>query len=416
MRVPDTMLQTNFMKNLSRNKSLLAEIQNQLTTQSKVNKPSDNPLSNSRIMRLQNQISNLDTYKSNIDYGLSMIDDSILSMESMQTTVQDVMVQLTNVNSAIVSDQLDSFASSIDSALNILVDLANSSFNGQYNFGGTESGIKPFYYDKANNVVVTNNDHIGGDRNVKIASSITEKFNISGKDLFLSVVEQKGNLNSSAGIGTDQTTSNKIYDSDGNEYTLNLTYTSTAANTYNLNYNIVDKDSNVISNDTVSDITFDSETGEFKSIGSSVFGEIKIQNSDNKIDFGLELKSIKEKNSSANLNSTLNQKADIFNTLIGIKEKLLAGEKPTDEQQKIVSDFNQLLLDKLSEAGGISNKLNSTKEILLNKEIELKDLLSSEKDVDVARALLDLENSQYVLDISYKISSMVLPKSLLDYM
>ena len=130
----------------------------------------------------------------------------------------------------------------------------------------------------------------------------------------------------------------------------------------------------------------------------------------------MDLNSIKEKNSSANLNSTLNQKADIFNTLIGIKEKLLAGEKPTDEQQKIVSDFNQLLLDKLSEAGGISNKLNSTKEILLNKEIELKDLLSSEKDVDVARALLDLENSQYVLDISYKISSMVLPKSLLDYM
>ncbi|MFZ1292259.1 MAG: flagellar hook-associated protein FlgL [Melioribacteraceae bacterium] len=416
MRVPDTILQINYMKNLSKNKSLLAEIQNQLTTQSKVNKPSDNPLSNSRIMRLQNQISNLDTYKSNIDYGLSMIDDSILSMESMQTTVQDVMVELTKLNSAIVTDQLDSFASSIDSALNILLDLANSSFNGQYNFGGTESGTKPFYYDKANNKVVLNNDHIGGDRYAKIASSITEKFNISGKDLFLSVVEQKGNLDSSAGIGVDQTTSNKIFDAEGNEYTLNLTYTSTAANTYDLNYNIVDKDSNIISSDTVSDITFNSTTGEFESINGDTFGEIKIQNSEKNIDFVLDLNSLKEKSTATNLNSTLNQKADIFNTLIGIKEKLLAGEKPTAEQQKIVSDFNQILLDKLSEAGGISNKLNSTKEILLNKEIELKDLLSSEKDVDVAKALLDLENSQYVLDVSYKISSMILPKSLLDYM
>ncbi|MBK8945048.1 MAG: flagellar hook-associated protein FlgL [Ignavibacteriae bacterium] len=415
MRVPDTLLQTNFMKNVSKNKSTLAEIQYQLTTQSKINKPSDNPLSNSRIMRIQNQLSNIETYKSNINYGLSMVDDAILSMENMQTTVQNTMIELTKLNSAIVTDELDSFATGIDSAIEILVDLANSEFNGQYNFSGTENSSKPFYYDKANNIV-TNNSHIGGDRVVKIASSITQKFNISGKDLFLSVVKQNGNLNSSAGVGVDQTTSNKIYDSEGNEYTLNLTYTSTSANTYDLNYNIVDQDSNVISSDTVSDITFNSATGEFESISGDTFGEVKIQNTANKIDIVLDLDSLTEKNSVTELNNSLNQKADIFNTLISIKQKLLSGEKPTAEQQQLVEDFNQHLLNKLSEAGGISNKLSDTQEILLNKEIELTELLSIEKDVDVARALLDLENSQYALDVSYKISSMILPKSLLDYM
>ena len=59
--------------------------------------------------------------------------------------------------------------------------------------------------------------------------------------------------------------------------------------------------------------------------------------------------------------------------------------------------------------------LQSTEEILINKEVELSGLISLEKDVDVAQALLELESAQYTLDISYKISSMILPKSLMDF-
>lgn len=417
MRVPDTLLQTNFMRNVNKNKSKLAEIQLQLTTQSKVNTPSDNPLSNSRIMRLQNQLSNINTYKSNLNYGISTVNDAILSMENMQTTVQDSMVELTKINSGIiVNDDLNTFAQGIDSTIEILVELANSSFNGQYNFGGTEGNKKPFYYDKTNNKVVTNTDHIGGDRIVKIASGITQKINISGKDLFQSVTSVKGNLDSTAGIGADQTTSTKIYDAEGKEYTLNQTYTATAANTYEMNYEIVDSNSNIVSTNTISDIKFNSDTGEFESISGDTFGEIKVQDSANKINVVIDLNSLTEKNSSTSIYHSLNQKTDIFSTLIAIKDKLLAGEKPTAEQSQIVSDFNQHLLDQLSYAGGISNKLTSTEQILMNHEIEVTDLLSKEKDVDVARALIDLENTQYALDISYKISSRILPKSLLDYL
>ncbi len=416
MRVPDTILQSNFLRTLTRNKSSLAEIQYQLTTQSKVNRPSDNPLSNSRILRLQNQLSSIYTYKSNITYGSSMIDDSILSIESMQEEVQNILVELTKLNSDAVNNDLTPFAEGIDASLNILLELANSDFNGQYNFAGTESGTKPFYYDEANKRVIVNPTSIGGDKYVKISSSITQKFNINGKDLFQSVFSQTGNLDSSAGIGVAQPTSTSIYDAEGNEYTLNMNYTMTDTNTYEMTYSIVDSDSNVIQTDTINDIKFNSETGKFESVDGSSIGEIHIENSANKIDFVIDPNSLKESDSAANLTGSLNQKADIFNTLIAIREKLLAGEKPTAEQSQMVADFNKHLLNELSSAGTISNKLDSTEAILLNREIEVTDLLSMEKDVDVARALLDLENAQYVLDLSYKISSMILPSSLLDYM
>lgn len=394
----------------------MADIQTQLVTQNRVNKPSDNPLSNSRIMRMQDQLSTLNTYKSNINYAKSSIDDSIISMEAMQTEIQNVQLMLTQLNSPIVDGNLQTFADSVGSSLDILLELANSEFNGQYNFGGTENGTKPFYYDEVNNRVVQNSSYIGGDRVVKISAGITQKFNINGQELFQSVFSQSGNLDSSAAIGTNQTNSSKIFDSEGNEYSLNLTYTKTADNTYELNYSILDSDLNEIENNTLSDLKFNADTGKFESLNGDSTGEIHIQNGDNKIDFVIDVNSLSETDSASKLVGKLNQKSDIFNTLIAIKEKLLNGEKPTAEQTELVNDFNQHILDKLSMAGGISNKLESTEGILLNRELATAELLSFEKDVDIARALIDLESAQYSLDISYRISSMILPSSLLDYL
>ncbi len=416
MRVPDSLLQNNFIFNLNRSRRNLADIQTKLTTQSRVNRPSDNPLSNSRIMRMQDQLNTIYTYKNNISYAKSVLDDSIISMEAMQTEMQNIQIKLTELNSGIVGDNLQTFADSIGSSLEILLELANTEFNGQYNFAGTENNSKPFYYDEANNRVVANSDHLGGDRQVKISSGITQKFNVTSKELFQSVFAQNGNLDSTAEIGSNQTDSSKIYDAEGNEYTLNLTYTKTAENTYELNYSILDSDSNEIENQTVSDLMFNPENGKFQSLDGEPFGEIHIQNSDNKIDFVIDVKSLSESDSPSSLVGSLNQKADIFNQLIAIREKLLNGEKPSGEQVEMVNNFSQHLLDKLSMAGGISNKLQASEDILLNREIETSELLSMEKEVDIARALIDLESAQFSLDVSYRISSMILPRSLLDYL
>lgn len=416
MRIPDSLLQTNFMNNLYKSRTDLAKIQTQLATQSKVNKPSDNPLGNARIMRMQEQLSSVYTYQSNVSYAQSIIDDSILSMESMSIEIQNVQSYLTQLNSGIVNDDLSSFAESIDASLEIMLDLANSEFNGQYNFAGTEGNLKPFSYDSANNRVTANSDHIGNDRVVKISSNITQKINITGQELFQSVFSQTGNLDATAGVGVPQVNSGTIYDSTGNEYTLNLSYSMTADNTYNLNYSIQDSDGDTVVDENVNDIVFNSLTGEIESIDGEKFTNIHVVDETSKLDFMIELSGTTEQNSAASFTNNLNQKADIFNVLIDIRDSLANGEKPTEEQVEMVNDFYQHLLNKSSKAGGISNKLQAQEEILINQEVELSNLLSLEKDVDMYEALMNLENAQYYLDISYKISSTILPKSLVDYM
>lgn len=416
MRIPDSLLQNNFLFHLNRNRKNISDIQTQLATQSQVNKPSDNPLGNARIMRMQEQLNSIYSYQNNIKYAGLVLDDSTLSMQAMQDEILKVQLQLTQLNSAVVDDNLQPFADSIDSSIAILLELANSDFDGQYNFGGTDNGIKPFYYDEANKRVVANSSNMGGDRLVKISSGITQKFNITGKELFQSVYSQTGNLDSNAAVGSVQNNTSTVYDAEGNKYTFNVSYTKTAENTYALNYSILDSNSNEIENKTISDVKFNAESGKFESIDGDSLGEIQIQNFDNKIDFIMDLNAFTEKDAASSINSKLSQNADIFNTLIGIREKLLSGEKPTPDQVDIVNKFNKHILNKLSMAGGISNKLQATEQILTHREMDALEIISLEKDIDFGKAIYELETAQFSLDASYRISAMILPKSLLDYL
>ncbi len=415
MRVPDGFLQFAFLRNLSNAKDRIAFIQERITTQNKVNKPSDSPLANSRIMRLKNQIRNNESFANNIENSISMLDSSIVAMEGIQTETQKVLVEFTKLTNATVDEDLDVFASNIDAALNTIIDLANSEYNNMYNFGGTNHSTKPFSLSADGKSVEFNGD-IGGVQKIRLSNNVFQKVNITGKELFLPVLEQSGNLSSNAAIGSVQQSSEKIYDADGNEYTITLSYTKTADNTYDLSYEIVDSDSNVIDSQTVNDLVFDSSSGELVSVNGDDPSDIMIQLDDPEINLVIDFDKMMETSDDTAIVNSLSQKADIFNTLLSIKEKLRNGERPNKMQTQIVEEFNSHVLDKLSEAGNITNRLNDTLDLLQNQKFELLKLLSVENDVDMAQELIDLESAQFSLDSSYKISSMILPKSLLDYL
>jgi len=107
---------------------------------------------------------------------------------------------------------------------------------------------------------------------------------------------------------------------------------------------------------------------------------------------------------------------DMFNKLDSIITNLRAGIKPTAAEVKEIEDFNAGVLNKLSAAGNIKNRLTDTEELLKTQQLNVEELISKEKDVDMARAIVDYENQQFNLDLTYKVSSMILPKSLLDYL
>lgn len=409
-------IQSIYLNNLKRNKTRLQDIQTQLTTQSKINNPSDNPLGNSKVMRFGNHLGDIDTYYKNINSALDYVNNTITPMEGIQSEMDKIMVDLTQVNDATVDSNLNAFAQKIDLSLDTIMEFANSEYNGRYVFSGNDNSQKPFGYNASGDAVEAKLSDIGGEHKIRVSKSNVQKVNVTGKEVFQTVFGMRGNLDSSSAVGSVQTNTTQVLDPDGNEYTLTTNYTKTAANTYDFTYSLEDSSATVVDNGAMNDMVFNASTGELDSIDGNPPSEIRIQSAANNIDIIFDQSNMREEANSTSLNVNKNQETDIFNTLISVRDNLNNGIKPNENQVKVLKDFNNLITDKLSEVGNISNKLSDTKELLESQQLQTERLMSEEKDVDVAEAIVDLQTQQFNLDLTYKVSAMILPKSLLDYL
>ena len=418
MRITDSMMSNNFINSLNQTKSRIDKLSVQIATQSKIQKPSDSPGGTIKINRLSNQISQSETYNNNIENGLSFIDNSIMSMERIQSETSQVITKLTELENATNGGDFTSYADSIDLSLKAIMDAANSQFDGKYIFGGTDYSTEPFGMTADQNAIEVKANDISGKHEIKIASNITQKLNMSGTEIFATIVKGSGNLNKDGIVGDVTNKQTKVYDALGTEYTLDLTFTKTAANTYSLSYDILDGSSASIytTPPPAKALVFDTETARLKSIDGSTTQQFNIKVADQKIDFMFNLSSVAEKSGASTMTLSANQKTDIFNTLLTIKENLKLGIKPTAEQQTQLTNFNKHILAKIAEAGNIANQFTDVQDQITQQKMILLELVSKEKDVDVAKAIMEMQAEDNALQMSYKMSAMMLPQSILNYL
>ncbi|MGD8777640.1 MAG: flagellin [Ignavibacteria bacterium] len=298
MRITNSYLQQSFLRSLDTTKNLLAEVEHRLLTEKKINVVSDSPSGSSRVIRLSSELQDIESYKSNIENGRSFLESTISSMGGIQSEIQSVIVDLTSLENAVEDDSLGEYAEKIELALETILDYANSKFSDTYLFGGTDNSEEPYGTNATPPPnIQQNTTDTSGEVKVNISSTITQKINITGDELFGTI--------------------------DG---------------------------------------------------------------------------------------------TDIFNTLNDIKEGLEAGVRPTDAQVATVEDFNEKVINVISQAGNYINRMDSTEEMLTTQELELTGLISKEQDIDVAEEIVEMESQQYALNVAYKISSMILPQSLLDFL
>ncbi len=415
IRVSDRNIQSTYLNILAKSKSDLATIQKQLVSQSRINKPSDEPLGTSRVLRMSGQIETFNVFEKNIDAGLAYIDNSSTALEGIKDEIQKVMRDLTDANNATVMDNLPQYADKVRSSLNSILDLANTSFDGQFLFGGSDNSTAPVGFNSSNELVEFKSGRIDADHKIKISNYTEQKINMNAKDLFASVLKHKGNLNSGSAIGDTETITSSIYNAEGTEYSFVVSYTKTAANNYTMDYSVLDPSSAVVTNGSAS-LAYNASTGSLQTVDGNLPNDIKITDETNKINLVFDLQSLTEKNNPATVNSDLSQKSDIFNILKSISNTLDTGVIPDKEHIQLIADFEKHLINRISELGSFRNRLTDTQELNKNQSITLQELVSKEKDVDVAQLAIELQEKQYSLDLTYKISSTLLPKSLLDYL
>lgn len=408
----------NFLSDINNAKEKINDLSTELASGSKIQKASDSPDGTGKLLRWKNQLDQSNTYSSNIDTGLSYVTTTTNTMQNIQGEITDVLTSLSNLKNPSVSPDMSNYADKINQTLNSIIEQANTTEDGKYVFGGTDFSSAPYGISSDGSSVDVQVNDVSGVQNIRTSSGTTQQINMTGTEVFGTTVSLNGTIDSGTAVGNTVSQSTTVYDATGNQYTLNLNFTKTAANTYNMTYDILDGTSTSVfsSPPAAQPVTFDPASGNLQTINGQPASDIHVKVDSKKIDFMMDTSGTREKSGTTSLNFSANQKTDIFNTLMAIKNNLKAGIMPTDEQFQAVSDFNSRILDNISKTGNMTNQLSNAKSLLSSNQTQLTSLIANEQNVDVAKATLDLQNQNTMLQMAYQIAASTLTKSLLSYL
>ncbi len=415
MRITETMMSNYYIGSINQLKDKIALLQRQISSGVRIEKPSDSPTGAVKVIRNNDQLSQIDTYLKNIQSGLSFLNQTTFALQSIQDEVVNVVGKLEELNNPINQQNMSLYADMIENSLRLLVDVSNSKADGKYIFGGTDQSGKPFVYS-SDGQTIEQNTRINGYNNVRISRDIQQRINITGIEIFGTIVSTDGTLDKNSAVGTIINQSRTIYDNLGNQYTLQVNLEKTNNNQYGVTYSIIDSASNTVySSPSTIQLVFNPTTGTLETIDGKTPSTININVPSNKINFNLDLSQLRETTTNQVVLNA-NQDLDIFNQLKIIIDNLRNGIPPTEEQRAAVNAFNSKVIGKLSEIGNIVNQFTTIESMLTQQNLDLTENTAEVNGVDVAKAIIELQNQDYLLQLSQKLAATILPKSLLDYL
>jgi len=408
MRISDRYLKNSFLNQLTTNKDQVAKLQRQISTNTTIEKPSDSPTGAARVVRLVKQLDQNEQYRTAINSALEFTNESATTLDLMKENGVKISTLLVEMKNPVNRFVYGNYKEQVRNVLDIFVELSNLKHEGRYLFGGTDSLKQPITKN-SDGFIEINSDFLDGRQMVKIADNIDQQINISGDEIFKGFANFTGNLSTSE---TSITLNNKVEALDGKIYDGVATFTKTGPNSYSMTYTIKDGSTDIYTLNQ--NIQYDETTGKITNIDGTTPKSVMIDIPANNISFVFDTRHITFYERPTTLKLT-DGGPDVFNSLLKIEKLIDNKEDIPSEYNKIFDKFTANIVDKTTKIGNIYNKLKDTLVVQDTMNVEITDLLSKTKDTDVAKAVVDLQYFDYILNLAYKSGSMLLPKSLMDF-
>lgn len=146
MRIADNMTFDQVRHNLSRNRSEMAELQNQAATQKRVTKPSDDPVAASRVLTSRVELAGNKQYSKNLNYARSFLDYTDESLEELtEHLVRAKELTLSQASDASANEQSrKAVAAEVEQIYHQIVQIGNRKLGERFIFGGFQTLSAPF--------------------------------------------------------------------------------------------------------------------------------------------------------------------------------------------------------------------------------------------------------------------------------
>lgn len=175
MRVTSSLMSNTYLRNLNQQTSKVQKYQHQLSSLKEVSKPSDDPLTVSKIMDLNNSIVQNDNYLTTIEDAIDWtnVQDAALGQASNSLSRIQNLIQ-SAANGTMSDEEHKAVKHNIEGELGALVDALNTNFGGRYVFGGQNTTEKPFSLTEVNgNMTISQNTNTNQNLPREVSPGVT---------------------------------------------------------------------------------------------------------------------------------------------------------------------------------------------------------------------------------------------------
>jgi flagellar hook-associated protein 3 FlgL len=224
LRITESLLMDTTTRNVDTSSSNYQNLANELSTGKKLNQPSDDPAGAAQALDLNSTLANITQYTTNANYAnsfLSMSDSTLNSVGNLMTQARQIALSAANGATQDPNTQAANSAQ-ITAIIQQITNLANSDFNGQRIFAGTQTSTNPYTASDpnitANPAAAYKGD--GGNITVTVGSSTQMTINTPGDQIFTPIFTALASLQTDINAGNASAISNndlQLIDTASNE-------------------------------------------------------------------------------------------------------------------------------------------------------------------------------------------------------
>lgn len=342
-----------------------AKLTEQLTTGKRVNSLMDDTIESINIINSNRQLNRIGVMSANVSSISNEIKDSSETIEKLIEKIQRAKdLATTAANGTSTKSTLEASLTELDHIIESVVDLANTNYNGNYLYGGTNTKTPPYTIEYGIDAAGNQTDEIIGikyngtpmdgdwQRQLEIAEGVFQTMNVTGIEVF-------GEYDKEPIFEADGVT--PVLDADGKP-------------TYQVNN----------SSGAMSDLI------ELRNA---------LKDTIEKID---ERDALPEDAPQADKDAAGAAVKGCYDTISG----LLDGFSDSMEKMTLVN----------SRFGTITNKMEMSTESLKDSENNLTEYISGIQDLDVTKAVSDWYSTQYAYQASMQASTSIMSMNLLNYL
>ncbi|MGG3449214.1 flagellar hook-associated protein FlgL [Domibacillus aminovorans] len=191
MRVTQSMLSSNMMKNLTASLARLDTLNTQVGSQKKITRPSDDPVVAMKGMTYRRSLAEVEQYQRNFSEAYNWVENSDSALDKAKLAldrIRELVVQTSN--DTYDSEQREAAKAEVAQLKEHLVEIANTKFGEKYLFNGSATATKPVSVTATGTTVSDN----AGKMELELSKGVYIQVNISpgeafSEDLFSTVDE-----------------------------------------------------------------------------------------------------------------------------------------------------------------------------------------------------------------------------------